>query len=156
MTAAGPSPTVGELLSLLREALAALVPIAERAGIPWRDTEAYDDWDAIASALYANIVARKLGQPESVRDVESLHWTFSRYDLLHPSYAGLSFISVKGPEIPSDALAAFVGFAAGEGQFSDIKWIEINAKGEIAGSIRHASCSEASFSVVHMFDERNE
>jgi hypothetical protein len=44
--------TLTKLLRLLGESLAALVPFVEQAAIPWRDAEAYDEWDGIADALY--------------------------------------------------------------------------------------------------------
>lgn len=54
------STTITELLGTLRQALTVLVPVAEKIRMPWRDGEAYDDWDAIAECLYDNLVVHSI------------------------------------------------------------------------------------------------
>jgi hypothetical protein len=44
------------LFSIFRDALLALIPVFEEAGIGWRDQDQYDQFDKIASALFDSIV----------------------------------------------------------------------------------------------------
>lgn len=44
------------LLGQFREAMMALIPIAESVHMPWREPSNYDDWDEICSSLYKSIV----------------------------------------------------------------------------------------------------
>jgi hypothetical protein len=48
--------TVTELLLNFGEACRALVPALDRAGVPWRDGEQYDNWDRVAEALFETLV----------------------------------------------------------------------------------------------------
>ena len=52
---------LNELFDSLRCALVMLVPIMERVGIPWTEENSYDDWEAITSTLYEQIVGSKKG-----------------------------------------------------------------------------------------------
>jgi hypothetical protein len=118
--------TVTQLLGLLREALVSLVPVAEKAQIPWRDSEAYDDWEAIASCLYDNIVVRSLCFAGEVgREI-----TMPKYGLIYPAYRG-AFILVEGEAVPKGVLAAFVGFAGTSPQFECVKWVKVLPSGEV-------------------------
>lgn len=38
------------------EACRAVVPALDRAGVPWRDGEQYDNWDRVAEALFESLV----------------------------------------------------------------------------------------------------
>jgi hypothetical protein len=49
-----------ELLGLFGDAIRALVPIAERAQMRWKEPDAYDDWDQICEAIYRSIVIRSI------------------------------------------------------------------------------------------------
>lgn len=48
--------TVTELVLNFAEACRALVPSMDRAGVPWRDAEQYDNWDRIAEPLFESLV----------------------------------------------------------------------------------------------------
>src|SRR5512143_2384891 len=96
--------SVSDLLGLFRDALVALVPIAERARIRWRDGEAYDDWDAIASAIFDNLVVRSLNYSDALPQPTQ----FAGYDTVLPSYRNVTFLSVAGPDIPPGVRAAFI------------------------------------------------
>jgi hypothetical protein len=83
---------VRSLIFLYRRALVALVPIVEEAQIPWRDGEAYDDWDAIAEALFDRLVlesARWSVAPQAREKVR-----LPRYGFTQADYSQLSFITV--------------------------------------------------------------
>jgi hypothetical protein len=72
--------TVDEVLLNFREALTALIPMAERAGIGWRRIDAYDQWDNIAASLFSGLVEAPLSQlfPEAERE----RFALPAYDLL--------------------------------------------------------------------------
>jgi hypothetical protein len=48
--------SVAETVRVAQGALRALVPIVEKAQMPWREPNNYDDWDLIASAMLRSIV----------------------------------------------------------------------------------------------------
>ncbi len=48
--------SIDDLLRTFRDGLIAMIPIAERACIIWKEPDAYDDWDMISQALYRAIV----------------------------------------------------------------------------------------------------
>ncbi len=118
------STTVTQTLGLLREAIVALVPIAEKAQMPWRDGEAYDDWDAIASCLYDSIVVRTICCAKEAEQGIAL----PKYDMVYPSYKD-AFILVEGDGVPEGVLAAFVGFAGTSPEFGCVKWVKVHASG---------------------------
>jgi len=120
--------TVAYLLGILRQALTALVPVVEMARMPWRDGEAYDDWDAIAECLYDNLVVRTLVYAREA----GMNLELPKYDLVYSSYKG-TFIQVEGPGIPAEVTAVFIGFAGISPDFADVKWIRVLPSGDIVG-----------------------
>lgn len=52
--------TVGELVGIFRDALAAVAPILERARVHSDELRSNDDWDEIAQALFENVVVRSI------------------------------------------------------------------------------------------------
>jgi hypothetical protein len=142
--------SVTELLAIFHDALAVLVPIADRARIRWRDGEAYDDWDSIGSALFENVVVRSIKNS----NVQLRQAEFAPYDTLIRSYRRVAFISVEGPAIPRGVRAAFLGFGGLSPSLDQVKWIEVLATGESGGPTPHlAPYGETAFSVVHWEDE---
>jgi hypothetical protein len=51
------SITVTDLVLNFAAACRALVPNLERAAVPWRDDDQYDNWDRIAEPLFVSLVA---------------------------------------------------------------------------------------------------
>jgi hypothetical protein len=94
--------SVDELLALFRDAMCALIPIAERARMSWKEPDAYDDWDAICQAIYRSIVIGSIEHADGIgRSSPMLD-----YDLRTSSYAKNSFIG----DATSKEEAAFVCF----------------------------------------------
>lgn len=144
------STTLTELLGVLRQALAALVPVAEKARIPWRDGEAYDDWDAIAACLYDNLVVRPISCAAEVEP----GITLPKYDMLYPSYRG-AFIQVEGGGVPEGVTAVFVGFGGLSADFGTVKWTRVLPSGEVAEEkIQLSSYDACKFHLVHGEGER--
>lgn len=139
------STTLTDLLGILRQALAALVPIAEKGRVPWRDGEAYDDWDAIAGCLYDNLVVRAIScATEGGPDIE-----LPKYDMVYPSYEH-TFIQVEGGGIPSGITAVFVGFAGTSPDFVDVKWVRMPPSGNVAGqNVEYSPYDSCKFYLIH-------
>ena len=114
-----------EILDILRCGLSALVPIIERAGIPWREGDAYDDWESIASTLYEQIVVNTVRAATEV----NVDLSFPKYDLVYPSYERMAYFEVyslksRGTHGP------FVGFEASESSFQNVKYVPIEDRAE--------------------------
>src|SRR5690242_19928018 len=81
--------SVGELVQLTCEALRALVPIAEKAYMPWREPANYDDWDEMAQAIYNSIVIRSVQFATETAGFAQL----PAYDRPIADYSGCSFVT---------------------------------------------------------------
>ena len=82
--------SVSDLLSKYRDALIAVVPMAEHVRLPWRDPDAYDDWDAIASSLYEGLVGEVVRW--SLSCCGGNRFVLPKYDIALEDYAGFSTI----------------------------------------------------------------
>ena len=83
--------SVDELFQIFRAALVALIPIADRARMPWKEPNNHDAWDSIAAAIYKSIVSRSLE--------ESFEWNgfdaIEEYDRRTDRYSKSSFLTTK-------------------------------------------------------------
>lgn len=100
--------SVDEVLRVFHDALEALLPLMDRAHIPWREGEAYDDWDAIAETLFQRIVGSAIewGLHDTHESV-----CLPKYDELCLDYSELSFISVAHRTRGDDETLALHSFA---------------------------------------------
>jgi len=89
--------TVDVVLRNFRRALRGLVPSLERVGIIWKRPDAYDEWDAIATTLFDNLVVSVLRW--SLPSVEQEEFRLPSYDLLLASYEGFSTLEVTHPTL---------------------------------------------------------
>lgn len=89
--------TITAVLLNFRAALLGLLPMVERVGIPWQRANAYDEWDAITSVLFRKLVQEVLRWhlPED----KQADFQLPEYDLLLPTYAGLSMLEVAHPSL---------------------------------------------------------
>lgn len=88
---------VTSILLNFRAALLALISMAERVGIAWKRPDAYDEWDAIASTLFENLVVEVLRW--SLLEDSWEDFRLPSYDLLLPTYAGLGTLEVVHPSL---------------------------------------------------------
>jgi len=109
--------TITELIGIFRESLEALIPAMEKARIPWREGEAYDDWDEIANTLFKSIVINSLAEELS----GALH--LSEYDVHYEDYSKRSFLQVA---TDSGDRTAFVKFAMVDRPFDSIYAVALN------------------------------
>ena len=122
--------TVHDLMLNFRDALAALTPYMDRAKIPWRDEEAYDDWDDICQAVYRNMVLRTI--QFSIGYQDSL--TIPEYGTVYPYYGKKSFIEVAESRPQLTEYKGFVGFSTLKCSFDQVRYqrvaSDLNAVGE--------------------------
>jgi hypothetical protein len=117
--------SVDELIRLFRDALVALVPIAERARMSWREPDAYDDWDQICQAIYRSIV---IGSIEFTRDIPNM-LPIPQYDDRIASYKETSFIT----DAVSAGELAFICFETAAAPFDRCLFAVLNDGGQIVG-----------------------
>lgn len=86
---------VTDILLNFRQALLAVLPFVEKANIPWQRLDAYDEWDAIASALFNALVVEVLRY--SLQKPLQEQFMMPGYDLFLESYAGLCVVEVTHP-----------------------------------------------------------
>jgi hypothetical protein len=127
------------LLGHFREALLALVPIADKIHMPWREPDSYDDWDAIASALYNSIVIRSI---ESATEDERF-FPIPQYDKRIISYSYNSFVS----NFELGRGYAFICFQTNNTPFDTCLFAALGEGGHVIGQA-HARFEETQFTVV--------
>jgi len=108
--------SVTELMNIFRGAMLSIIPWLEKAKIPWKDGQAYDDWDNILDALYKNIVCSSLIGEVSVAS----EYAIARYNFHYDNYSKVDFILIKSEEYDNVELA-FVAFASELSPFDGIK-----------------------------------
>jgi hypothetical protein len=93
--------SVDFLLRTFQQSMAAVVPSMERARIGWKDLEAYDDWDAIASVLFKGIVLNSLsGVLAGGEQVAS-------YGMRYENYQHRTYFIITTAHQPNDAFVSF-------------------------------------------------
>ena len=91
----------------------------DRARIPWRDHEAYDDWADIAQTLYANIVVRSIETACNDRDL-----VLPRYHIVYPEYSATSLIALGTSGRLNKDTCAFIGFKSVVSPFDHVLFAE--------------------------------
>ena len=86
----GADRLVGDLLAQFQRVAVALASACEDAGIPWSDSDAYDQWDNLVAAAYDAFVASLL--PEITEATLPL----APYDLRQESYLMFSVLVLEG------------------------------------------------------------
>lgn len=142
-----PSASVHDLLMIFRDALIALVPSMNRAMIPWREGESYDDWDLITEALYRSIVVG------SCEDLLEHSRPIARYGFMIPDYLAHSFIAVSLPR-NGPTPAAFVRFATLEVPFDMVRVRTLAPAGYTVTSTLDVPADGVSFSLFANRDGR--
>ena len=122
------NPTMTELMSLFRESLVTLLPVMEKAHIPWQEVQAYDDWDRIATSLFESVVVSSVRwglTPGETTDLE-----VSAYDVAYPDYGKLSFIECVSDSAGSDKYLLFHKFVTNEVPFDMIRCYQVDSRGQ--------------------------
>lgn len=130
--------TPSELVGVFRDALAVVAPVLERARISHLDSEAYDDWDRVAEALFASIVARSVEFSREAQDVR-----LDPYALRLPSYAGRPCVIVRDRSRDGER---FIFYSIGSTS-SAFDTVRVLREGELSGNLEAIPFERASFSV---------
>ncbi len=120
--------SVDELLALFRDAIQALIPVAERAHMSWREPDAYDDWDAICQTIYRSIVIGSIEHAEGIGGFMPM----LDYDLRTQFYGNNSFIG----DATSKEQAAFVCFETEELPFDRCRFAVLDPNFKVASERR--------------------
>ena len=59
-----------ELLDNFQEALRAIVPMADKIGMAWKNDEAYDEWEEFEASLFNGFVVKQLIYDQDVRRIK--------------------------------------------------------------------------------------
>lgn len=121
--------SVTQLLQVFRETLLALIPAMEAAHIPWKDGEAYDEWDEVSQCLYRNVVARSLHASHG-RDVSLLDM-LPPYNMNVQSYRNRGVLLASGPQI--NGAAVFVGLSSIDAPFDTVDCVCVDDAGDVVG-----------------------
>ena len=120
--------TASQLLSDFRDALVALVPIAEKTRIAWRKPQAYDDWEEIEVALFHSVVASSFEN-----NAEGVRWSpLVPYDFVVETYASNSFVSLA--DTPHHA--ALLCLDTQDRPFDTCVAAVLDHEGRVAGEVR--------------------
>lgn len=120
--------SIDDLISTFRDALVAVVPAADRAGLTWSDENSHDDWERLAECLFDVFVASPIrADPRWTSAIEPL----PRYDFDIPEYGSLSWIEVIIPERP--ARFAFVRLLSREEPFDALQVVQLDQDAWSAG-----------------------
>jgi hypothetical protein len=119
--------TVSEAILNLGRALTALVPVFDKAGVPWKRPDAYDEWDAVASALFSALVTEVLRWqlPEHLQETFEL----TPYDLLLPTYRNTSTIEIANVDGVHDR-CVFHALATRMAPFDTVEYRRVSAAGD--------------------------
>jgi hypothetical protein len=120
--------SVDELLALFRDAIQALIPVAERAHMSWREPDAYDDWDAICQTIYRSIVIGSIEHADGIVGFMPM----LDYDLRTQFYGNSSFIG----DATSKEKAAFVCFETEELPFDRCRFAVLDSNFKVASERR--------------------
>lgn len=117
---------VTALIGNFRAGLMGLLPSVERVGIPWKRPDAYDDWDDMVTAIYNGLVVGPIrwGLPE----IDPEAFRLADYDMLLPSYAGVSVIEVLPPD-PDGTLRVFHALGTTREPFDIVEWRPVSPEG---------------------------
>lgn len=114
------------LISNFRAGLIGLLPSIVRVGIPWKRPDAYDDWDELTSSLYKLLVVDVVRWAVPMAEQEGFR--LPDYDLLLPTYDGLSLIEVL-PSAPAGTLRIFHALGTIREPFDIVEWRSISLGG---------------------------
>lgn len=112
---------ISDLIGTFRDGLVALVPVAERARIAWREPAAYDPWEGIEQALFASFVTSVVQNavPNPPRPLP-------KYGFTYGSYADLSFITEHAARLSGERLV-FSKLTTARDPFDTMRFSDVDA-----------------------------
>ena len=132
--------SVYELMTIFQGALKAILPSVERVRIPWKQGEAYDDWDEIAEVLFRSIMERSLGYALGLELVEER--ILPPYDSIYQSYSNIGRIEVDN--CAENDRCVFVRLSTSSEPFDTIDYLIVGDDGTAKGHVcSHLPLKEA-------------
>ena len=120
--------SLSEAMRIAQEAMRTLVPIVEKARMPWREPNNYDDWDLIASSIYRAIVVMCVENSSEFAQASAI----SDYDRRVEDYSQLSFLT----DLASAHLSAFVSFVTDREPFDACLFAELDEHDRVKNTVR--------------------
>lgn len=122
--------TVDELVENFRSAMVAMLPVAERVKLNWRDDNPHPDWERLAESLFDALVR---GPINGARSRSSRELPLARYDIDRNDYAEVSWIAVGA----ASWNYAFVRLLSRATPFDTFQVVEVDPVTNTAGN-RHS------------------
>ncbi|HSY14935.1 MAG TPA: hypothetical protein VK816_03035 [Jatrophihabitantaceae bacterium] len=101
--------TVGELFDNFRCALLAILPIADRAKINYRDEETHRDWERLAEGMFDAFIRSPIA---SDRAANGREFPLARYDIDVDDYLEVSWLASNADSPHSGAVIRFLSQGA--------------------------------------------
>jgi hypothetical protein len=127
--------TVGELLDNFRRALLAILPIAERAKINYRDDETHRDWERLAESMFDALVRSPI---DCDRAAIGRELPLARYDIDIDDYLAVSWLT-SNADSPHDG--AVIRFLSQDAPFDTVQVVDIDPVTLRAGRRRTVAVS---------------
>ena len=132
-------------LKNFRSALRALLPMMERADVPWRRPDAYDEWDSVATALFKSLVEGPLCW--SLAEEAQSDFKLAEYDLLSDDYAKVSTLEIKHSSLGLGRWV-FNALSTVAEPFDSIEVVQLSTEGtRVSKQLAVVSIEEASISL---------
>jgi hypothetical protein len=128
--------TVDELFENFRRALLAILPIADRAKINYRDQETHRDWERLAESMFDAFVRSPI---DCDRAAMGRELPLARYDIDLDDYLAVSWLASNAD---SPHCGAVVRFLSQSAPFDTVQVVDINEVTLRAGRRRTVATSE--------------
>lgn len=117
--------SLSDVVLIFGDCLRVLTPYVSKVGIEWDDGKNYDDWDAIAQALYDTVVGGTVAYTVEGEGFDKL----APYGFIMPDYSNRSFLF--GAQSGRDA--AFLKLEGLELPFDTAVFLELGPDGKPTG-----------------------
>ena len=137
--------SIDELMTSLRSALLALLPVAAAARLNWTDSFTSPWWENLASAAFDAFVGGPIATdvvPEGVKP------DLARYDLDVDNYRQLSWIEVSASSVSTQRELAMIRLISAASPFDTIQCVEVNRRTGTAGDCHMVPWEGARFAVA--------
>jgi len=131
-----------EAIINFRNALIALLPFIETSNVSWRPDEAYDEWDAIISALYIGLVGGPLAWSNARNEC-----IIMPYDTLVECIEGYAYLMVRSERL-KDGNYIFHSFSTRDKPFDLVLCRLLVGMNMISNEIRTVEFEATQFQLI--------
>lgn len=128
--------TVGELIKNFHAGLLAVIPVAEKARMNYRDEDPHRDWEQLAEALFDAFVRGPAGADQAATGRE---FPLARYDIDLDDYLAVSWLAIDSESPYSGAM---VRLLSRESPFDTVQVVAVDPTTLRAGERRTVRLSE--------------